>query len=303
VRAIVVSASNQRYFPLLRGLLDSIEANGPGKVEIGVLDTGIESSGLAELRDRSVKVVNPGWDYDLSHIKQRLETFHQAMTARPNLPKHFPGYDLYVWLDGDTWVQDWSGIDDYMKLATDHGFAVTPECDRSYWPLMVLQDRRQVSVEEFRRHAFKSTFAPEFANILAAFPMINCGCFAARSDAPHWKRWSDYLGQIIKAQTQSYPFYAEQNALNAIIRNEGLRAVLLPATYNWLCALALPMLNGEKLVEPNPPFEPIKVVHLAAQIKNGRYNLAVLGGGHREQSLRFGGDAHSEIDLSFMTKT
>ncbi|MGH6976466.1 MAG: hypothetical protein ACREED_05505 [Stellaceae bacterium] len=31
--------------------------------------------------------------------------------AFPFLRRYFPGYDVYLWLDGDTWVQDAEAIE------------------------------------------------------------------------------------------------------------------------------------------------------------------------------------------------
>lgn len=134
-RAVIVSASDAKYFDLLAGMLESVEAFARADhIDLAVLDLGLSKSQRTNLANRAIHVKNPGWDYDLTRLTEPPQPFFMAMTARPHLPAHFPGYDRYGWLDADVWVQDWSAIRDYMAVAEANGVAATAECDRSYTP-------------------------------------------------------------------------------------------------------------------------------------------------------------------------
>jgi len=84
-------------------------------------------------------------------------------------------------------------------------------------------------------------------------------------------------------------FLADQNALNAIIRAENLPAAFLPATCNWMCNRALPRCSedGTMLLESNPPFVPLAVVHMTANSKELRPALLDIAGTKHVRSLRY----------------
>jgi hypothetical protein len=286
-KVIICTAADQNYAPLLEGLIASI-ARYRARVgyDLGVLDLGdLDRAAIPG------KVVEPGWDYPI--LKGRVPSFSRAMTARPLLPKYFPGYDVYVWLDADTWVQDWRGIAAYVNAARDYMIAITPEYDRSY----VQFHGNNEDAASFRRRVYSSCFNEALAKALAVFPTINVGAFAARADSEIWGLWSTYLGEIIKAS--GWRFFTEQNAMNQILRARGLRSAFLPPVYNWMTHDALPMVDGNLLVEPYPPHEVIKIVHLTSrEPKNKIYNLARVGGGECVRSLRYGGAVDAIVEPS-----
>ena len=271
--------------PLLDGLIKSIE--NPARSEqfdIGLLDFGLSDEERGAYQRRGILLVTPGWDYDPSLFRTPPKDFFKGMTTRPHLRKHFPGYDYYVWMDADTWVQDWSGIKLYLSSAETHGLAATPEVDRSYSPVY-----GNFSVASWRHNCFVRCFNAQVASQLALFPIVNGGVFAARADAPHWELWANVLGQIFADKREAF-FFADQTAFNAVIRRRGIRTALLPATCNWMCNRALPTCSddGIELREPHPPFQRISVVHLTSNTKNGVWPLPTASG-VRSRSLRFGG--------------
>jgi len=216
------------------------------------------------------------------------------MTARPQLPKWFPGYDIYVWIDADAWVQDWKAVRLYISSAQKLTFAITPETDRSYHPLDIYQ---------WQLRNCRLCFNEDFAQKLALFPVINSGVFAATADAPHWQEWSTVLGAALRLGREPL-FYAEQTVLNAVIRMKNLPTAFLPATHNWACARAMPMCSedGTILLEPDPPHELLGVVHLTAGTKNGRVQLKDVKGNTHSRSLRFKGydNAHEGPHIGSM---
>ncbi|MDP6305477.1 MAG: hypothetical protein QF869_06310, partial [Alphaproteobacteria bacterium] len=102
---IIITAANDKYFWLLQKFIASIRDHDAGReAPIGVLDLDLSSENIAWLEAHGARVCDPGWDYKMAKAE---DNWFKAMTARPNLPKHFPGHDIYLWLDCDTWVQDW----------------------------------------------------------------------------------------------------------------------------------------------------------------------------------------------------
>jgi hypothetical protein len=267
--AIITTASSEDYFPVLRMMLSSVLPRArQGGVDVGVLDLGLNPQQITLLQSQGVIVVDPGHDYGLSLFEEPPPDFFKSMTARPHLPRHFPGAEIYMWMDADCWVQQWSAVGDYLKYAKQSGFVATAEWDRAYSPFGMGK-----SMLDFAVRHFSDIVDPEQARLLAQFPMINSGAFAARVDAPHWRQWSDVLHTALRRLRRA-SFFVEQTALNVVIRSKGISTTFLPATYNWACHRALPIVgaDGVTFLEPQPPFSPIGILHLTANTKH-----AVLG--------------------------
>jgi lipopolysaccharide biosynthesis glycosyltransferase len=285
-RSIIVSGCNSSYSPLFNGLLSSIETARCSTLDIGLLDVGLTSAEHNEYTRRGVTVVKPKWDCDLKLFHVAPNEFFKAMTARPILPKYFPGYDLYMWIDADAWVQDINAINLYMSSAQTHGFAATPEVDRSYSP-----GYGNRSVISWRHDCFSRCFDDKIARQLAFYPMVNCGVFAARANAPHWDLWSNVLAEILGRKRELF-FFADQIALNMVIRCHPVKTAFLPATFNWMCNRARPICSddGSYFMEPNPPFQMIGIVHLTADTKNEIWEVTTLSGASLSRSPRYGGE-------------
>jgi hypothetical protein len=127
---IIVSAADSGYFSLLRDTVLSVRALDPA-VPIGVLDLGLAPEQRDWLRSADAQVVKPGWDVDFPGRARMPETF-KAQVARPFLPRHFPGYEMYFWLDADAWLQDWRAVELYRAAAGRDRLAITLEIDRAY---------------------------------------------------------------------------------------------------------------------------------------------------------------------------
>ena len=275
---IIVTAANDKYFWLLQKFIASIRDHDAGReAPIGVLDLDLSSENITWLEAHGAQVRDPGWDYKMAKAE---ENWFKAMTARPNLPKHFPGHEVYLWLDCDTWVQDWNAVELYLEGAARDGFAVTPEVDRSY---------EYEGFYNFQYSCYKTGFGRKMAKKLASAPIINVGAFAATADAPHWEVWSEILSTCLAKKVY---FWAEQTALNVAFYTRGLQASFLPARCNWICHRALPFVSedGATLLEPAPPFARLGILHLTAMTKYETFDLATLSGNTVTRPLCYPGD-------------
>ena len=96
---------------------------------LGILDCGL----TAEQRGGSPT------GSDLRHARMgfrlpgraRLKDGYKALTARPFLPRYFPGFDLYFWIDADCWVQQGDALALFQRAARTGALAVAPEIHRS----------------------------------------------------------------------------------------------------------------------------------------------------------------------------
>jgi len=252
-------------------------------VAIGVLDLGLRAEQIAWLIQQGAQVVHPGWDVDFPGRHRIPETL-KAQVARPFLPKHFPGHEMYFWLDADAWLQEWRVVELYCVAAGHDRIAIVPEIDRAY---KRHYKRPKLLGLTLTWKVYREAFGWRAADRLGRNPMLNCGVFALHRNAPHWRAWQQLLTRVLQ---RTRFFYVEQAALNYAIFAEHLPANLLPAYCNWMAGDAAPAFDAAKgrFVEPYAPHEPIGVMHLAGpEQKTQRFRIARLDGGFVETGLRY----------------
>jgi hypothetical protein len=280
---VIVSAADSGYFPLLCDAVSSVRALN-FTVAIGVLDLGLKADEAAWLAEQGVRVVRPGWDVAFPGWDRAPETF-KAQVARPFLPRHFPGYAMYFWLDADAWLQEWRAVELYCAAAGRDRLAITLELDRAY---KRHYKRAKLFGWNLAWKTYREAFGWRVADRLGRNPTANCGVFALHRDAPHWQAWARIMTGVLR---RTRFFFAEQVALNYAIFAEDLPANFLPAYCNWAVGDAAPAVDAARglFVEPYAPHEVIGVMHLAGpDQKSGVVRLNRLDGGTIETSLRYG---------------
>ncbi len=271
----VCTAANAPYFPLLKGLVASIlQAPYLRGHQLCILDLGLAPDQQDWLRANGAHLVEPGWDCDYPG-RADSPAHYRAMTARPYLPKHFPGHEVYVWIDSDAWVQDDSLFPHFVAAARRGQLAIVPELDRSYWP-----HYRRPKLWTQNHKAFAWSFGLKAGDRLGRNPILNSGVFALAGNAPHWALWGEAHRAILNrrrlkppfASSSFYFFIAEQTALNYVVFGLKQPVNLLPAYGNWFCGKGTPLWDAERglLVEPNAPHTPLNVIHLAGSGQKDR---------------------------------
>jgi hypothetical protein len=281
-RLLIVSGADHAYFPLLFDLVLSIRSLRPD-ARLGILDVGLTPTERHWLEPRVAHLAAPGWDIDFPG-RDATPVARQAQFARPFLPRHFPGYETYLWIDADAWVQDWRVIELYVGAAGRNRLAIVPEIDRAY--------KRHYKRPKLFGHTlswknYRTAFGWRAADRLGRNPIVNCGVFALGRDAPHWQAWARVMGE---AARRTRFFFIEQTALNYVIFAMRLPVNFLPAYCNWMPGDAAPAFDAERdlFVEPYAPHETIGIIHLAgAEAKTHVFRLERLGGGTVETSLRY----------------
>jgi len=261
-----VSGSDARYFPMLIEWIHSIRSFSQGKdAAICVMDTGLTEAQRNILKDHAIHVTTPDWPCHIPDIKIRGREYLKSCVCRPFINKIFPGYDYYFWMDPDTWVQNWRGVDLFLQGAARGKIALTAQSDRAYpkgmrvkflghWPF---------KARSFYYSNAKKAFGIKTAQELFPYHQLLAGAFCLHKDAPHWDIWQDLL---IEAVTSRYgkAFTAEQLTLGMMVYLEGCPAEILPAWTHWTCEHKLKWdpKNG-KWVEPFLPHEEISILHLS----------------------------------------
>ncbi len=284
--SVIVSAADDRYYHLLQGLVLSLRAQPSSRaLPLVVLDVGLGEAERAWLASQSVSCVAAS----LPPLPARADgrpSLSVAQRLRPHLPRLVPGYETYLWMDADLWVQlDWL-VPLFLAAAAAGAMAIVPEVHVAYPSLYGPQQFKGM------HGTYRRLFDQATADALAPNPTINSGLFALRGSAPHWDLWDRTLQAILEKDSF---YYAEQMALNHLLysRPREAPARFLPAACNWICHQALPVLDHRSglLCDPTPPHTPLAAVHLTVGAKEGEKTLRSTDGSQVTRSLRYRGGA------------
>ena len=267
-RTIVATACDAAHFALAEDLLRSLHRLKERAFKIGFIQVGENAAPAALVNMADEARVASNWGAQL----KENEGFAVAYLAiKPRLPEFFPGYDTYVWLDSDTWVQNSAGIAhivDHVHLAD---ICVHPQLDPNYWGCLY--------PDNYTVRVYDLIFGADVRRQYFRYPMINAGVFGAAAQSPLWERWTNLLGEIRdKLQDQENRFFSDQIPLHRLIYSGALRPYPLRAVDNWLVQHAVPRLdlaNG-RLTAPSFPYEEINIVHLVGAAKSMEYRLGEL---------------------------
>jgi len=259
-----VSSADEKYFPLLAEWLQSIRRFDQSReADICILSAGLSDPQIRYLKSQGCKIIIPEWPMHLASHKIKNKEFLKACLCRPYLPEYFPGYQTYIWLDADTWLQDWEAVDLLVQGASKNALAICPQTDRAYGKAMRLEwlGPFPFKAKSFYYSNARRAFSSKIARRLFPYPTLNAGVFALSANAPHWKAWQ---GLIEKALKRGKVFTAEQLTLGMLVYLENYRAEFLPAWCNWLCQ-SKPVWNpqSELFLEPYLPHHKIGIMHLS----------------------------------------
>lgn len=279
MRVLFVTAADEAFAPLLRGLVHSLLPWQPRPyTHLACFDLGLSFQTRRWIARHAEHVVEPAWDLPTSDVLRTQQPHARALTARPFLPDYFPGYTVYVWIDADCWVQQRYALDWYIAAAARGGLAITPEVHHAY--------RHSPSLYQWRAQRLRAYFGREAVQRLNWCTYFNAGIFALRDDAPHWAGWRHLFESGLRSADGRV--CCDQTALNQLLWTEGMPVTPLPATCNWLCHLALPGYDPARnhFCEPVPPGHPLGILHLAADTKHQRIQVHDANGA-REIGLCF----------------
>jgi hypothetical protein len=263
-KTVLISGCDSNYFPMLLEWLHSVRRfKESAEIDICILDAGLTAAQIARLAPHVKTIVNPEWPVKLPAYKIKGE-YLKACVCRPFLPQIFPGYETYIWMDADTWVQNWRGVALFLRGAANGKIAVTAQVDRSYpkgGARIKWLGNLPIKVRGFYFSNARAAFGFKTAKALLPYHVLLAGMFALRADAPHWSRWQTL---VIEAMTKGKVFTAEQLCLGKMCYLEGFKYEILPAYAHWLCEFK-PLWDTQKsaFVEPFLPHEEIGVLHIS----------------------------------------
>jgi hypothetical protein len=285
MKTVLISGSDAALFPHLQTLIASLEGHPQAaSVDIAVLHPGLPNAQLDWLAGRVAHIRELGWDLRDPVADPGLQ-FMKIMDARAMLPDLVPGYDIYVWIDADAWVQRWEAVDLLIQGTTRGALAAVAELHPNFsLPIPGLKITHLpfglMYVKSWAHRRYRRFYGEAAARDFGFEPILNSGVIALRGDAPHWSRWVDSLRLALR-KADKPTHYLNQIALNHAVHVHELPVAHLPSRCNWPCGRALPMYDrdGGFFVEPMLPYPPLGIVHRTAKTKEGAFDIATTDGG------------------------
>lgn len=270
-RILFITGSDTNQFDLALNCINSIIRNVTSfEYHIAFLDLGCIGKEIDLISNHVQFIKKPVWEFGITNNIPELEC-RKGQICRPFLRDYFPGYDTYIWIDADAWVQDGSCIDLYVKGANRRSVAIVSEMERSskfFHGALAIYLQSMLNL-------YKSVYNDEIANNLYHMVNFNAGVFAFSRNSFAWDAWKSALEFSIRSFLQKNPSQQtilgifgliDQMALNLALRSQDNISdiEILPLRCNWTCHLSTPCFDEEKrmFVEPYLPNDPIGILHL-----------------------------------------
>jgi len=298
---VIVSLADSNYFELLNELVDSIKQfEKSQEVAICILDAGLTSEQKIILSKKVDEIKSAKWDIEVPAIKVDGKEWLKSQVSRAFLPKYFPNYEKYLWIDCDAWVNDWTSIELYFKACENGKLGITQTLGPGYKIMSKVNwlfGKVAIIKSQNFKHAVKSKIGLSKARKLAFAPHINIGVFSLEKNSPGWISWQKNLNQTLKSGNI---FGSEGLAINMSVYIDDLETEFLPLNCNWIASNLMPKFNEleNTFVEPYLPNHKIGIMHLAAGIwvgdrdmrldKNVKIKIQSIQKNLLSKSLRFG---------------
>ena len=298
---VIVSLADSNYFELLNELVDSIKSFEQSKdTAICILDAGLSEQQRNILSKKVDEIKSAEWDIDVPAFKVKGKEWLKSQVSRAFLPKYFPSYEKFLWIDCDAWVNDWNSVELYFKACENGKLGITQTLGPGYKIMSKVNwlfGKVAIIKSQNFKHAIKSKIGIDKARRLAFAPHINIGVFSLEKNSAGWITWQKNLEQTLEAGNI---FGSEQLAINMSVYIDDLETEFLPHNCNWLVSNLLPKFNEKEksFVEPYLPNHKLGIIHLASGIwdadkdmrlhKEVKINIKTLENKILSKSLRFG---------------
>jgi hypothetical protein len=267
----ITFASDEKYFPLAKGLVLSLTESAPLPAGMTLLfiDIGCSNASLEWMDRAGARIVRPDTAVMGRFGDPRL-SYRRGQLCRPFLPELIADLDVFIWFDVDIWVQDLRLLDYLRNLA-----AANPEklvaCPESHYSYRFLNEQLSNRRKEIYSY-YEPIFGDEIASAMCERAVLNSGLFAMSRHSPIWREWAASLSRLNQEAAiadlhrigpRGAIHMVDQTALN-YVASKGDRVVLLDPIYNYLCLFAPPFRDNAGVVRlPDAPFAPLGGIHLA----------------------------------------
>ena len=274
----IVSLADANYFDLLNELVNSIlQFKESDDVDICILDAGLTDEQKITLSKKVKQIKKAEWDIEVPSYKIGKKEWLKSQVSRAFLPKYFPGYKKYLWIDCDAWVNDWNSVELYFKACENGKLGITQTLGPGYKIMSKVKwlfGKIAVIKSQNFKHAISSKIGIDKARKLAFAPHINIGVFSLEENSNCWKSWQENLKKTLSS---GKIFGSEGLAINMSVYIDNINTEFLPLNCNWIASNLLPKYNEQEktFVEPYLPNYKIGIMHLAAGIWKDQKDMRI----------------------------
>ena len=98
----IVTLADSNYFDLLIELIDSIKKHDKSSdTSICVLDAGLNPKQNQIIKNKVYTIKKAQWDIEVPKFKIAGKEWLKSQISRAFLPKYFPEFEKYLWIDCD----------------------------------------------------------------------------------------------------------------------------------------------------------------------------------------------------------
>jgi len=259
------------------------------------MDAGLTGDQKSILLKKVDEIKPADWDIEVPDFKIKGREWLKSQVSRAFLPKYFPNYKKYMWIDADAWINSWEAVELYFKGCENNRLSIATSADRAYGRVLrakwVFGSLARIKSQNYK-NAKSSGFSEKIAREVALKPHLNIGVFALEAKASHWEVWQKNLKIALKA---GKIWGSEQIAMNIAVYCDNQSVEILPAYCNWT------LIDGMKFdkiqdtfVEPYLPNHKIGILHFAGknndQIRNDKNfisKIETVDGDIIDKKLRF----------------
>ncbi|AZV39475.1 glycosyl transferase [Komagataeibacter xylinus] len=291
-RRIIVTGCDHAYFELVAELIASIRDHAD--TAIAVIDCGMTAGQRTALQAQGVRLLAP-------HIPDYAP--RRALAKRPSLAinisklwldQMLPDFDLILWLDADTWVQDGQAPERMFAAAQSQTLAIVPEIGAKRADLLGVRWMCPgwMQIRSFLyKNATRARLPFAIRRRIGAKPLLNAGVFCLHRNAPIWpvlRRW-----QALILPRRHMAFTQDQLCIALAVYIDGLPVTFLDNSHNYIGPWLLDETTGT-LANLFFPHAPVGIVHMASQkaMRSGLENtltIPTVQGGQAAVNLRYGG--------------
>lgn len=282
MKTAIISGCDNNYFNQYLNLYYSLLDNECNQyADLCFVNISISEENLKKINKNIKKIVQPEWDFNLPF---KTDEWKKILTIRPFLKKYFPGYDNYIWLDSDTWVQSNDFIADFAKASERGRISIVPEFDINYEVLKKKYSFKKIFFDFYKVGGWsyknlKKYFDNKTLDNLFQKPILNAGVFSIPGNSIVWDKWAKEYKKIVENASDDYCLNMDQASLNKVIY-ENLNLVnFFGSEYNYLIKNCLPYVNNKmEYCLKDFPNKKINILHLTQIDCLKLYNIQTIEG-------------------------
>ena len=196
----IVSLADDKYFSLLIELINSIKNFPESKdVAICILDAGLSNDNKKLLKPLVKEIKKAEWDINVPDYKIQGREWLKSQISRAFLPKYFPEYEKYLWLDSDTWINNWEAVEMFYKGCENNKLAIVQSIAPGYKDVgrvnWIFKNLASVKTQNYK-HAKSSGFSDKIARKIAFAPHLNIGVFSLQKKFTNMEKMAGIIKRV-----------------------------------------------------------------------------------------------------------